>query len=142
MSMLATHFSVSIALTKSEARRTLLDALRVWMAGDRNIWLISSRLSAYTPGMLGEQGFTVWELQPLNHAQRSALAHRLSPLLQHYAPTETFAEQYVDDFVRSLERHPRAAAWSEIPLLFTLATLVSASQGMLPESRTQLYRQT
>jgi HEAT repeat protein len=107
-----------------------------------NTWIIGSRFTEYKGGQFRRGQFTEWELQPLDHTLRQQLAQRLIPKIhQLLRGTREITNDESSVFVQQLEAHPRASAWGENPLLFSIAVVVFASTGTLPSSRTLLYQQ-
>jgi len=103
-------------------------------------WVVSSRFTNYRGGELTREQLTEWELQPMNHLMRQELAQRLLPQLQNLTPTTAKVTNHEPAvFVNALEAHPRVSAWGNNPLLFSLAALVFARTGALPNSRAKLY---
>jgi HEAT repeat protein len=107
-----------------------------------NTWIIGSRFTEYKGGQFRRGQFTEWEIQPLDHTLRQQLAQGLIPKIhQLLRGTRQITNDESSVFVRQLEAHPRASAWGENPLLFSIAAVVFVSTGMLPSSRTLLYQQ-
>ncbi|GEM_PF-4466747 len=108
-----------------------------------NTWVVGSRFADYKGGQFASGRFAEWELQPLDDALRLELARRLLPalhrMMRNLAPAATEARLSPTGFVSALAAHPRAAAWGENPLLFSLAAVVYAQTGTLPQGRAALY---
>ena len=89
-------------------RAWIIDWINARAAEQGNLWVIGSRYSEYKSGQLAPDQFMEWELLPMNHEYRLALAEKLVPRLQQpfhhlrddpaYTPTS---------FVEHLEAHRR-----------------------------------
>src|SRR5207302_851752 len=98
-----------------------------------NTWVVGSRFTDYKGGQLKRGQFREWELQPMSPDVRRELARRLLPELHsHISTSREMGEKDPSLFVTMLESHPRVAAWSENPLLFSLAGVVFMRTGTLP----------
>lgn len=101
--------------------------------------VISSRLTDFKRGQFLAGQAMEWELLPLDHALGQLLAQRLLPELQQRMPQAGPSDPKT--FLKTLEMHPRIAAWRKNPLLFSLAAILYVRRGRLPESRRELYLQ-
>jgi HEAT repeat protein/GTPase SAR1 family protein len=101
--------------------------------------VISSRFTDYKRGQFLSSQMMEWELLPLDHSLRQKLAERLLPEIQQRMPRTGAIDPKT--FLKTLEMHPRIATWGKNPLLFSLATILYARRGRLPESRKELYLQ-
>lgn len=101
--------------------------------------VISSRFTDFKRGQFLASQMLEWELLPLDHGLCQMLAERLLPELQQRMPQALVREPKT--FLKTLEMHPRIAAWGKNPLLFSLAAILYVRRGQLPESRKELYLQ-
>lgn len=130
----------SLDEVKPDLRTKIIEQVNVWGAEKGNVWIIGSRFTEYKGGQFTRGQFTEWELLPMTHDLRLELALGLIPELQrHLVNINTSLSS--EAFVRILEEHPRAAAWGENPLLFSLAAVVFLTIEHLPPSRAILYRE-
>ncbi|HLY30253.1 MAG TPA: HEAT repeat domain-containing protein, partial [Ktedonobacterales bacterium] len=123
-------------------RPALIALINDLAAQSGNTWVVGSRFADYKGGQFAAGRFTEWELQPLDDALRLELARRLLPAFRRLfvlTPTAAHRRLSPTGFVNALAAHPRAAAWGENPLLFSLAAAVYAQTGALPQSRAALY---
>ncbi len=123
-------------------RAWIIDWINARAAEPGNTWIIGSRFSEYKTGQLTQDQFLEWELLPMNHEYRIALAEKLIPLLQqafHRLPDDSMYTP--SSYVEHLEAHPRAADWGKNPLLYSLAAVVFVRTGKLPLSRAELYQE-
>src|SRR5581483_6726987 len=101
--------------------------------------VISSRFTDFKRGQFMSSRVVEWELLPLDYRLCHMLASRLLPELQRRMPQAGTTDPKT--FLNTLEMHPRIAAWSKNPLLFSLAAILYVRRGKLPESRNELYLQ-
>jgi HEAT repeat protein/transcriptional regulator with XRE-family HTH domain len=123
-------------------RAWIIDWINARAAEPGNVWIIGSRFSEYKTGQLTQDQFLEWELLPMNHEYRIALAGNLIPLLHqafHRLPDDSMYTP--SSYVEHLEAHPRAADWGKNPLLYSLAAVVFVRTGKLPLSRAELYQE-
>ena len=124
-----------------QQRTRIIELINTWASNAGNIWIVGSRFTDYKGGQFKRGQFSEWELLPINHALRQELAQRLLPELQRlsHEPHRMLLSPLA--FLNILEHYPRAAAWGENPLLFSLAAVVFARKGTLPSSRAALYHE-
>ncbi len=119
----------------------IMQKLNTFMASvhPQTTCVISSRFTDFKRGQFISNQAMEWELLPLDYQLCQMLAQRLLPELQRQMlQVETNDPKA---FLRTLEMHPRIAAWGKNPLLFSLAAILYVRQGKLPESRKELYLQ-
>ncbi len=130
----------SLDEVKPELRPKIIEQINTWAAEKGNIWIIGSRFTEYKGGQFTRGQFAEWELLPMTHELRLELAEHLLPELQQNL-SHVHTSLSPETFVQLLEQHPRAAAWGENPLLFSLAAVVFLTIKHLPPSRATLYRE-
>ncbi len=122
-------------------RAQIIDWINARATEPGNVWVIGSRFSEFKTAQLAQDQFLEWELLPMNHEYRLALAEKLVPLLQELFHRIRDDSAYTpSSFVEHLEAHPRAADWGKNPLLYSLAAVVFVRTGKLPLSRAELYQ--
>ena len=119
-----------------------VELINEWASSTDSTYIVGSRFTDYKGGQLKGEWFTEWELQPMNPLLCRELASRLLPELYRLMfPGNTPTANNSLAFVSALEDHEQVAAWSENPLLFSLAAVVFVRTGTLPLSRAELYQQ-
>ena len=131
----------SLDEVEPQRRQKMIEWVNGWAAESGNTWVIGSRFTEYKGGSFKHGRFAEWELLPMERELRLELAEHLLPELQRLLQNIPEKSLSPATFVKLLEDHPRAAAWGENPLLFSLAAVVFLRTGGLPSSRAILYRE-